>query len=181
MSKQNKDHSSSEAFLPVQAAVVTVSDSRTEATDTSGRLFADRLRESGHVLVKKCIVPDDTYRLRAVVAQLIADEAVQVVLMTGGTGFTRRDNTVKAIQPLLDMEIVGFGELFRQLSFAEIGSSTVQSRAFAGLSNGTLIFCVPGSTGACRTAWDKIIAEQLDSRHRPCHFVDKLQPQTSGE
>lgn len=166
--------SSALEFIPVNAVVVTVSDTRTEQTDTSGRYLAESLTQAGHQVLAKHIVRDDTYQLRALVANLIADEQVQAVLLTGGTGFTARDNTVKAVTPLLDMSIDGFGEIFRYLSHAEIGSSTIQSRAFAGMSNGTIIFCVPGSTGACRTAWEGIIAQQLDSRHKPCHFVDKL-------
>lgn len=164
----------SDVPVAVNAVVVTVSDTRTEETDSSGRYLAERLREAGHHVVQKVIVKDDTYKLRALVATCIADDQVQAVLLTGGTGFTFRDNTVKAVTPLLDMDIDGFGELFRYLSHQEIGSSTIQSRAFAGLSNGTIIFCMPGSTGACKTAWEGIISRQLDSRHKPCNFVDKL-------
>lgn len=164
----------SSEFLPVNAVVVTVSDTRTEQTDTSGKYLADSLRQAGHNVLDRHIVKDDTYKLRALVATLIADEQVQAILLTGGTGFTHRDNTVRAVTPLLDMSIDGFGEIFRYLSHAEIGSSTIQSRAFAGMSNGTIVFCMPGSTGACRTAWEGIVAQQLDSRHKPCHFVDKL-------
>lgn len=155
-------------------AVVTVSDTRTEETDKSGSVLVECLEHSGHKLHSKQIVKDDVYQLRAVASALIADAEVQGILMTGGTGFTERDNTLVAIQPLLDDAIEGFGELFRQLSFEEIGTSTIQSRAFAGLANHTIIFCVPGSPGACLTAWNKIIAEQLDSAHKPCNFVDKL-------
>lgn len=164
----------SEGLIPVNAVVITVSDTRTTETDTSGRYLVDRLVEAGHHVLDKHIVKDDTYKLRALVANCIADDSIQAVLVTGGTGFTFRDNTVKAITPLLDSHIDGFGEIFRYLSHGEIGSSTIQSRAFAGMSNGTIIFCMPGSTGACRTAWEGIIASQLDSRHKPCHFVDKL-------
>lgn len=159
---------------PVNAVVVTVSDTRTEDTDSSGRYLVEQLQAAGHRLLKKVIIKDDTFKLRALVATLIADDQVQAILLTGGTGFTARDNTVKAVTPLLDMHIDGFGEIFRYLSHAEIGSSTIQSRAFAGMSNGTIVFCMPGSTGACRTAWEGLIAQQLDSRHKPCHFVDKL-------
>src|SRR5690554_3379281 len=148
--------------LAVNAAVVTVSDTRQEDTDTSGRYLAQQLEAVGHRVVSKCIVKDDLYKLRALVAGLIADDEVQVILVTGGTGFTHRDNTVNAITPLLDKTIDGFGEVFRYLSYQEIGSSTVQSRAFAGISNDTLVCCVPGSTGACRTAWEGLIAQQLD-------------------
>lgn len=161
-------------FVPLRIAVVTVSDTRTEENDTSGQLFRDALQGAGHVCCAKHIVKDDVYKLRALIATLIADDAVHAILVTGGTGFTKRDNTVVAVTPLFDSSIDGFGELFRQLSFQEIGTSTIQSRAFAGLSNSTAVFCVPGSTGACRTAWNGIIAQQLDSRHRPCNFVDRL-------
>lgn len=161
-------------FIAVNAAVVTVSDTRNDDNDTSGRYLVEQLQGSGHRVLGKTIIKDDTYKLRALIASLIADDQVQAVLVTGGTGFTARDNTVKAVTPLLDMSIDGFGEVFRYLSHSEIGSSTIQSRAFAGMSNGTIVFCMPGSTGACRTAWEGIIAQQLDSRHKPCHFVDKL-------
>lgn len=162
------------AFTPLRIAIVTVSDTRTDDTDKSGQYLRDSVTAAGHMLVEKRIVKDDTYKLRAVVANHIADDSVQAVLLTGGTGFTFRDNTVTAVTPLLDMHIEGFGELFRALSHAEIGCSTIQSRAFAGLTNGTIVFCMPGSPGACKTAWEGIIAQQLDSRHKPCNFVDKL-------
>ncbi len=155
-------------------ALVTVSDTRTQENDTSGDYLADALRDAGHELVDRAIVIDDCYRLRAEVSSHIADPMVQVVLMTGGTGFTGRDSTPEAIGPLLDTRIDGFGELFRQLSFAEIGTSTVQSRALGGLANNTLIFCVPGSTGACKTAWNGILVSQLDSTHRPCNFAELI-------
>lgn len=159
---------------PLRAVIITVSDTRTEDTDTSGRVLREALQEAGHEIVGKEIIKDDTYRLRAVVAHYIAEDDVQVVLLTGGTGFTARDNTVRAVRPLLDTEIEGFGELFRQLSYEEIGCSTIQSRAFAGLANGTIVFCVPGSPGACRTAWNGIIAQQLDTRHKPCNFAERI-------
>jgi molybdenum cofactor biosynthesis protein B len=161
-------------FIPLHIAVVTVSDTRTEETDTSGQFLRDALKNAGHICSAKHICKDDVYQLRALVATLIATDDVHAILLTGGTGFTKRDNTVVAVTPLLDSGIDGFGELFRQLSFQEIGTSTIQSRAFAGLSNSTAVFCMPGSTGACRTAWNGIIAQQLDSRHRPCNFVDRL-------
>lgn len=172
MSSTASDNKS--VFIPVRVAVVTVSDTRTEETDKSGHYLVECVKAAGHILVSKQIVKDDTYKLRAVVATHIADDNVQAVLLTGGTGFTFRDNTVTAVTPLLDMHIEGFGEVFRYLSHAEIGSSTIQSRAFAGLSNGTIVFCMPGSPGACRTAWEGVVAQQLDSRHKPCNFVDKL-------
>ena len=162
------------AATPLQIAVVTVSDTRTEEADKSGNVLVESLKQAGHLLHSKNIVKDDVYDLRAMVSAHIADPAVNVVLTTGGTGFTLRDNTQHALQVLFDLHIEGFGELFRQLSFEEIGSSTVQSRAFAGLANGTIVFCLPGSPGACQTGWNEIIKEQLDSEHKPCNFVDKL-------
>jgi len=162
------------SLTPLNIAVVTVSDTRTPETDKSGVVLVERLRSAGHKLHGKTIVKDDIYQLRAEVSALIADPSVQAILLTGGTGFTARDNTVNAIEPLLDSPIEGFGELFRQFSYQEIGSSTIQSRAFAGLVNGAIVFCVPGSPGACATAWDKIIREQLDNTHKPCNFTDKL-------
>ena len=158
----------------LKIALVTVSDTRTEENDTSGDYLADALSGAGHELVDRAIVIDDCYLLRAKVSDHLADPTVQVVLITGGTGFTGRDSTPEAIGPLLDTRIDGFGELFRQLSFAEIGTSTVQSRALGGLANNTLIFCVPGSTGACKTAWDGILVSQLDSTHRPCNFAELI-------
>ena len=163
-----------EDFVALNIAVVTVSDTRTEENDSSGHYLEKQLTEAGHRLAEKHICKDDIYRLRALVANLVADNSIQAILLTGGTGFTRRDNTVVAISPLLDSTIDGFGELFRALSYQEIGSSTVQSRAFAGLSNDTVIFCMPGSTGACKTAWEGIIAEQLNSQHKPCNFVGRI-------
>lgn len=162
------------SFVALNIAVVTVSDTRTDENDTSGAYLQKELIKAGHNLIEKHICKDDVYRLRALVANLIADPSIQALLLTGGTGFTRRDNTVVAIKPLLDSSIDGFGELFRALSYQEIGSSTIQSRAFAGLSNDTAIFCMPGSTGACKTAWEGIIAEQLNSLHKPCNFVGRL-------
>jgi len=161
-------------LIPLQIAVLTVSDTRTEATDTSGKCLADKLTGVGHRLHDKKIVIDDIYKIRAQISQWIADEQTQAILITGGTGFTQRDTTPEAVTPLFDTEITGFGELFRQISFTQIGTSTVQSRALAGLANRTIIFCVPGSTNACKTAWDDIIAQQLDSRHGPCNFVPQL-------
>lgn len=161
-------------FRPLNVAVVTVSDTRTEATDTSGQFLQEAAVAAGHKLISKQICKDDVYKLRALIAALIADDSVHAVLVTGGTGFTRRDNTVVAVTPLFDSTIDGFGELFRQVSYGEIGTSTIQSRAFAGLSNSTAVFCMPGSTSACKTAWNQIIASQLDSRHRPCNFAERL-------
>lgn len=158
-------------FVPLNIAVLTVSDTRTLEQDSSGQLLVDRLSEAGHALADRVLIPDDVYRLRAEVSRWIADPQVQVVLVTGGTGFTDRDSTPEALLPLFDKQVEGFGELFRQISFTEIGTSTVQSRAVAGLANRTLVFCMPGSTNACRTAWDKILGEQLDARTRPCNFI----------
>ncbi len=166
-----------DAFVPLRIAVLTVSDTRTEETDRSGQALVERVTAGGHRLVEKRIVPDDVYRIRAVVANWIADPEVQVVMTTGGTGFTGRDSTPEAVAVLLDKPIEGFGELFRHLSWQEIGSSTVQSRCLGGLANATVVFCLPGSTGACRTAWDGILAEQLDSRHKPCNFANLVIPE----
>ncbi len=155
-------------------AILTVSDTRGRAEDTSGDLLAEKLAEAGHRLEARRIVQDDVYIIRAVVSAWIADPAVQVVLTTGGTGFTGRDSTPEALTPLFDKTIDGFGELFRQISFDEIGSSTIQSRAVGGLAGGTLIFAMPGSTGACRTAWDGILRNQLDASFKPCNFAELL-------
>ncbi len=162
------------AFVPVGIAVLTVSDSRGPEQDNSGRVLVERLSAAGHRLAGRAILPDDIYRIRAQVSAWIADPAVQVVLTTGGTGLTGRDGTPEAVVPLLDKHIDGFGEVFRALSLDEIGASTIQSRAVAGVANGTYIFCLPGSSGACRTAWDKLIAPQLDYRTRPCNLVELM-------
>ncbi|HHJ13879.1 MAG TPA: molybdenum cofactor biosynthesis protein B [Gammaproteobacteria bacterium] len=162
------------AFRPLRIAVLTVSDTRTEDNDTSGRTLSERLTGAGHVLADRCIVPDDIYRLRAVVSGWIADPAVDVVISTGGTGITGRDGTPEAVGVLLDKRLDGFGEIFRMLSWEEIGTSTIQSRALAGVANATLVFCLPGSSGACRTAWDRLLAPQLDYRTQPCNFVELL-------
>ena len=166
--------STSRAFLPVGIAVLTVSDSRGLELDGSGRVLIERLSAAGHRLAGRAILPDEVYRIRAQVSGWIADPAVQVVLSTGGTGLTGRDGTPEAVAPLLDKTIDGFGEVFRALSFEEIGASTIQSRAVAGVANGTYIFCLPGSSGACRTGWDKLIAPQLDYRTRPCNLVELM-------
>ena len=159
---------------PLNVAVLTVSDTRNEETDTSGHYLVESLQTDGHQLADKQIVIDDVYLIRAALSQWIADPAVDAVLITGGTGFTGRDSTPEAVSVLFDKTVEGFGEVFRQLSYAEIGTSTVQSRALAGLANETVIFCLPGSTGACKTGWEGIIRSQLDSSHRPCNFVGVL-------
>ncbi|WP_426416245.1 molybdenum cofactor biosynthesis protein B [Aestuariirhabdus sp. LZHN29] len=169
-----KQHGNVVDFIPLSVAVLTVSDTRNEETDTSGRFLADAAQEAGHKLADKQIVKDDVYQIRAVLSRWIADGGIQAVVVTGGTGFTARDSTPEAVKVLFDKEVEGYGELFRHISYQEIGTSTVQSRAFAGMANGTVIFCMPGSSGACRTAWNGIIKEQLDSRHRPCNFVAEL-------
>jgi molybdenum cofactor biosynthesis protein B len=161
-------------FLPLNIAVLTVSDTRGEHNDTSGQALVDRLQAAGHKLAAKEISKDDVYQLRAIVSKWIADENIQIILTTGGTGFTARDNTPEALLPLFDKDIEGFGEVFRTISLAEIGTSTIQSRAFGGMANRTVVLSVPGSTNACKTAWDKLIVEQLDASHRPCNFVPHL-------
>lgn len=161
-------------FVPLSIAVLTVSDTRDESNDTSGQMLVSKLTEAGHTLGDKKIVKDDIYQLRAVVSQWILDENIHAIITTGGTGFTLRDNTPEALLPLFDKNVEGFGEVFRAVSLEEIGTSTIQSRAFGGIANQTVILCVPGSTNACRTAWDKIIGEQLDASHRPCNFVPHL-------
>ena len=161
-------------FVPLEIAVLTVSDTRSEETDTSGQTLARRLAEAGHRLAEKRIVPDDIYRIRAVVSQWIADPSVQVVIITGGTGVTGRDGTPEAVKVLFDKTLEGFGETFRAISYQEIGTSTMQSRALAGVANGTYVFCLPGSSGACRTGWDSLIKDQLDYRTRPCNLAELL-------
>ena len=159
-------------FVPLRIAVLTISDTRDESSDTSGQVLIERLQTAGHALAERSIVRDDIYRMRAIVSRWIADENVNAILTTGGTGLTGRDRTPEAIRPLLDKEIEGFGEMFRAISYEEIRTSTLQSRAFAGIANATFIFCLPGSTGACRDAWDGILGAQLDYRHMPCNFVE---------
>ena len=158
-------------FKPLALCVLTVSDTRTAENDTSGDYLCNALVEAGHHLHQRAISKDDRYRLRALVSAWIATPDVHGILITGGTGFTGRDSTPEAIAPLLDKEMPGFGEMFRVLSFDEIGTSTLQSRAFAGLANDKFVFCLPGSTSACRTAWEKLIQAQLDSRTKPCNLA----------
>ena len=166
--------SSERLFKPLRIAVLTVSDTRSEAEDKSGKLLVARLTDSGHHLAHKSIVRDDVYAIRAVVSRWIADAEVDVVISTGGTGITGRDGTPEAVSPLLDKIIDGFGETFRAISFQEIGTSTMQSRALAGVANRTFVFVLPGSSGACKTAWDQLISAQLDYRTRPCNLVELM-------
>jgi molybdenum cofactor biosynthesis protein B len=168
------DNPNEREFKPLIIAVLTVSDTRTDATDKSGDTLVKLLTEAGHTLAEKCIVPDDIYRIRATVSQWIADPDINAVITTGGTGITGRDSTPEAIGVLFDKEIDGFGELFRAVSYEEIKTSTIQSRAVAGIANATFIFCLPGSTGACRTGWGKLISHQLDYRTRPCNLVELM-------
>ena len=161
-------------LVPVNIAVMTVSDSRTEENDTSGKVLVERLSEAGHQCAEKIIVIDDIYKIREVISRWIADDKVDIIITTGGTGLTGRDITPEAIRPLLDKEIDGVGELFRWLSYQDIKTSTVASRALGGTANGSFIFCLPGSTGACRTGWDEIIGPQVDYRNGPCNMVELM-------
>jgi len=167
-------HLSTKEFKAAKIAVLTVSDTRNEETDTSGGYLAQALQDAGHLLADKKIVIDDPYKIRAIVSTWIADDNIEAVLITGGTGFTSRDTTPEAVSVLFDKQVEGFGELFRHVSYQEIGSSTIQSRAIAGFANKTVIFCMPGSTGACKTAWTKIIVEQINSQHKPCNFMPHI-------
>lgn len=168
---QNNATSSKRDFIPLSIAVMTVSDTRTEENDKSGQLIKTSLEAAGHKLAEKIIVPDDIYQIRKYLSQWIADDNINVVITTGGTGVTGRDGTPEAVSPLLDKEIEGFGEIFRAVSYKEIKTSSIQSRAIAGVSNATYIFCLPGSSGACRTGWENIIREQLDNRTSPCNLA----------
>lgn len=168
------NHSRKRIFLPLNIAILTVSDTRSNKTDKSGQLLSSRVTAAGHRNYEKSIVQDNVYKIREVVSRWISDQEVQVILTTGGTGLTGRDGTPEAIKPLLDKEIEGFGEVFRVLSFETIATSSLQSRALAGVANGTFIFCVPGSSGACADAWDKIICEMLDYRTQPCNLVELM-------
>lgn len=161
-------------FIALNIAILTISDTRTEENDTSGKTLVERLIAAGHSQADKVIVPDNIYQIRAIISNWIANPEIQVIITTGGTGVTGKDCTPEAIQPLLDKPLDGFGELFRALSYEEIKTSTLQSRTLAGVTNGTYIFCLPGSSGACKTGWDKIIQAQLDYRTRPCNFVEMM-------
>ena len=164
----------SATFVPLNIAILTVSDTRTDADDKSGNFLVERLKAAGHKCAEKAIVKDDVYQIRATVSRWIADNDVQAVITTGGTGFTGRDSTPEAVTVLFDKEIIGFGELFRSLSYEEISTSTIQSRAVGGLANGTPVFCLPGSSGACRLGWGQIISHQLDATYRPCNLVELM-------
>jgi molybdenum cofactor biosynthesis protein B len=168
------NNSNERNFKPLNIAVMTVSDTRTTATDKSGDALVQLLTEAGHRLAEKCIVPDDIYRIRAIVSRWIADADINAVITTGGTGITWRDRTPEAVSVLFDKQIDGFGEVFRAVSYEEINTSTIQSRAVAGVANATFIFCLPGSTGACRTGWGRLISHQLDYRTRPCNLVELM-------
>lgn len=161
-------------FIALNIAVLTISDTRTEADDISGKTLTERVEKSGHQVYAKKIVPDDIYQIRAIVCNWIVDEDINVILTTGGTGVTGRDGTPEAVIPLLDKVLDGFGEVFRMLSYQDIKTSTIQSRAISGVANGTYIFCLPGSSGACRTAWDELIKGQLDNRTKPCNLVQLM-------
>ncbi len=161
-------------FIALKIAIMTVSDSRTDENDKSGNILVTKLEKAGHQLAEKLIVPDNRYQIRAVLSRWIADPDIEAVITTGGTGLTGRDITPEAVTPLFDKSIEGFGELFRMLSYDLIKTSTVQSRALAGLANGTPIFCLPGSPGACKDGWDGIIQHQLDMRHKPCNLVEMM-------
>ena len=161
-------------FIPLNLALMTISDSRSEADDKSGAVLHRMTTEAGHHIQKQCIVRDDIYQIRATVSRWIADPEVHAVITTGGTGLTGRDGTPEAVRPLLDKVIEGFGEMFRVVSYDLIGTSTMQSRALAGVANGTFIFCLPGSSGACKDGWSKLISHQLDYRTRPCNLVELI-------
>jgi molybdenum cofactor biosynthesis protein B len=160
------------AFRPLRVAVMTVSDTRDEESDTSGKLLADRVTRDGHVLAGRAMVKDDVGAIQAQMKSWIADPGVEIIVSTGGTGLTGRDVTPEAVRPLFDKTIEGFEMVWHMISFQSVGLSTMQSRACAGLANGTLIFCLPGSNGACKDGWDKLIRWQLDSRHRPCNLAE---------
>ncbi|NOT83855.1 MAG: molybdenum cofactor biosynthesis protein B [Methylococcaceae bacterium] len=162
------------AFIPLSIALLTISDTRTEHDDTSGAALRERVMQAGHQVCEQKIVPDNIYQIRAAISHWIADDSVNVIITTGGTGVTGRDGTPEAVAPLLDKQLDGFGEVFRMLSYQDIKTSTIQSRALAGVANATYIFCLPGSSGACRTAWDSLIQAQLDFRTRPCNLVQLM-------
>jgi len=161
-------------FLPLRISIMVVSDTRSEKTDKSGKILAKDLIKAGHTLAEKCFVPDNIYQIRAVLSRWIVDPSVDIVITTGGTGLTGRDGTFEAVTPLFDKLIEGFGEIFRWLSYKDISTSTIQSRVTAGVANGKYIFCLPGSTGACKTGWEGILVKQLDNRTKPCNFAELI-------
>ncbi len=161
-------------FIPLKIALLTISDTRSEKEDTSGKILVERINKAGHCAAEKKIVPDDIYQIRAMISTWIANPAINAIITTGGTGVTGRDGTPEAVIPLLDKQLDGFGEIFRMLSYDEIKTSTIQSRAIAGVANGCYIFCLPGSSNACRTAWDKLIQAQLDHQTCPCNLVQLM-------
>ena len=161
-------------FIAVNIALLTISDTRNYDNDASGKMLRERVSHAGHHVAAQQIVTDNIYQIRSILSQWITNEDIHAIITTGGTGLTGRDGTPEAVKVLFDKEILGFGELFRQQSFKDIKTSTIQSRALAGVANGTFIFCLPGSSGACKTAWDDILKQQLDARHRPCNFLDLI-------
>ena len=163
---------SAREFLPIGIAVITISDTRTMADDKSGQTLVDRLTEAGHRLAGRVIVKDDIRAIRTATRKFVKDKTVDVIISTGGTGLTGRDVTIEAMRPLFDKEIEGFGVLFHMMSFQRIKTSTMQSRATAGVVSGKYVFCLPGSPGACRDGWDEILKPQLDYRHVPCNFIE---------
>lgn len=171
----------SSKLISLSCAVLTISDSRTPGDDTSGNFLAQALAHAGHRCTRRDLVGNNIYQIRRILSGWIADPKVHVILTNGGTGFTYQDATPEAVTPLLDKSIDGFGELFRQISYADIGSSTIQSRALAGSANDTLIFCMPGSTGACQTAWTHLLREQLDSAHAPCNFATQFRKRLNND
>jgi molybdopterin adenylyltransferase len=166
--------SNDKPFISLSVAVLVISDTRTETDDISGLTLVECLKSAGHRSINKTIVPDNIYKIRAVVSNWISDDAINVIICTGGTGVTGRDGTPEAVTPLLDKVLDGFGEMFRMLSYQDIKTSTIQSRAVAGVANGTFVFCLPGSSGACKTAWEHLIKDQLDSRTKPCNLVQLM-------
>jgi molybdenum cofactor biosynthesis protein B len=161
-------------FIPLNIAILTISDTRTEADDISGKTLVERVEQEGHLVYEKKIVTDNVYQIRAAISAWIADNQVNAIITTGGTGVTGRDGTPEAVTPLLDKVLDGFGEVFRMISYRDIQTSTIQSRAVAGVANASYVFCLPGSSGACRTGWDELIKEQLDYRTKPCNLVQLM-------
>ena len=159
-------------FVAINIAVLTISDTRTAETDTSGALLQERINTAGHKCIKKLIIPDDVEKINQTLEKLSNEKEIDCIITTGGTGLTGRDTTPEAVMKIADKTIEGFGELFRQVSFSKIGTSAIQSRALAALINTTYVFCLPGSKGACKDGWDEILQYQLDARHRPCNFVE---------